>query len=242
MLRRNLNVNEADTMLVATLRWREEFKVEEAVKEEFPQEIFGNLGHVYGKDKEGRPVVYVSHLFISVYFLNVVSFDVGIICMAPIRIRRRYSETSSGSLGEPLGFLEDKLLHNISLGGGSLLWRRVCLTSTLKLLTKRYRFTVGVIRISYVNALTLRWNYLDYEGVSLTQRDANSKSAASEATSIFQNHYPEFLVSPVSLYFNRAFLSNLSFSRVNSLSTCPPSCRGFSGFSSPSYQQRLLRR
>jgi hypothetical protein len=149
MLRRNLNVDEADKMLVATLRWREEFKVEEAVKEEFPQEIFGNLGHVYGKDKEGRPVVYVSHLFISGYFLNVVSFVVGIICMAPIRIRRRHSETSSGSLGEPLlRFLEDKLLHHISLGGGSLLWRSVCLTSTLKLLTRRYRFTVGLIRIS----------------------------------------------------------------------------------------------
>lgn len=35
----------------------------------------------------------------------------------------------------------------------------------------------------------------DYEGVSLTSRTANSKNAASEATSIFQGHYPEFLVS-----------------------------------------------
>ena len=35
----------------------------------------------------------------------------------------------------------------------------------------------------------------DYEGVSLSSRDANSKQAASEASSIFQNHYPEFLVS-----------------------------------------------
>lgn len=43
---------------------------------------------------------------------------------------------------------------------------------------------------------------LDYEGVSLTQRDANSKSAASEATSIFQNHYPEFLVSTASCSSN----------------------------------------
>ncbi|KAF9479590.1 CRAL/TRIO domain-containing protein [Pholiota conissans] len=33
----------------------------------------------------------------------------------------------------------------------------------------------------------------DYEGVSLTSRDANSKAAASEATNIFQNHYPELL-------------------------------------------------
>ena len=36
---------------------------------------------------------------------------------------------------------------------------------------------------------------LDYEGVSLSSRDANSKNAANEATNIFQNHYPEFLVS-----------------------------------------------
>lgn len=35
----------------------------------------------------------------------------------------------------------------------------------------------------------------DYEGVSMSSRDANSKQAASEASSIFQNHYPEFLVS-----------------------------------------------
>lgn len=35
----------------------------------------------------------------------------------------------------------------------------------------------------------------DYEGVGLSSRDANSKAAASEATSIFANHYPELLVS-----------------------------------------------
>ncbi|KAJ3478384.1 hypothetical protein NLI96_g9791 [Meripilus lineatus] len=33
----------------------------------------------------------------------------------------------------------------------------------------------------------------DYEGVSMV-RDANQKAAAAEATNIFQNHYPEFLV------------------------------------------------
>ncbi len=35
----------------------------------------------------------------------------------------------------------------------------------------------------------------DYEGVGLSSRDANSKAAASEATTIFANHYPELLVS-----------------------------------------------
>lgn len=35
----------------------------------------------------------------------------------------------------------------------------------------------------------------DYEGVGITSRDANSKSAAQEATNIFSSHYPELLVS-----------------------------------------------
>ena len=43
-------------MLVATIRWRELFDVEKAIKEKYPQDIFGDLGHVYGKDKSGRPV------------------------------------------------------------------------------------------------------------------------------------------------------------------------------------------
>lgn len=47
-------------MMIATLRWRDEFKVDEAINETFDTEIFGNMGHVFGKDKEGRPVTYVS--------------------------------------------------------------------------------------------------------------------------------------------------------------------------------------
>lgn len=35
---------------------------------------------------------------------------------------------------------------------------------------------------------------LDYEGVGLSSRTDNSKMAASEASKIFQDHYPEFLV------------------------------------------------
>lgn len=46
-------------MFVATLRWREEFNVEAALKEEFPEDVFGSVGHIYGKDKGGRPVLYV---------------------------------------------------------------------------------------------------------------------------------------------------------------------------------------
>ncbi|KAJ7257949.1 CRAL-TRIO domain-containing protein [Mycena haematopus] len=55
---RNLNPTAAAEMFVATLRWRDEFKVDDALKEEFPQDVFGQLGHIFGRDKEGRPVVY----------------------------------------------------------------------------------------------------------------------------------------------------------------------------------------
>jgi len=55
---RNLSVTDASDMLVATLHWRDEFNVDAALKEEYPEDVFGNLGHIYGHDKEGRPVVY----------------------------------------------------------------------------------------------------------------------------------------------------------------------------------------
>lgn len=50
-----MNPTEAKTMMIATLRWRDEFKVEDAMKETFP-DVFNGFGHVYGHDKEGRPV------------------------------------------------------------------------------------------------------------------------------------------------------------------------------------------
>ena len=59
---RDLKVADARKMLTDTLKWREDFKITEVVKEEFPQDIFGNLGRVYGKDKEGHPIVYVASL------------------------------------------------------------------------------------------------------------------------------------------------------------------------------------
>jgi hypothetical protein len=35
---------------------------------------------------------------------------------------------------------------------------------------------------------------IDYEGVTLSSRTANSKAAASTISNLFQKHYPEFLV------------------------------------------------
>lgn len=58
-LHRDLVVANAKTMLISTLKWRVEFKADDLVNEQFPEDVFGNLGHIFGKDKEGRPVTYV---------------------------------------------------------------------------------------------------------------------------------------------------------------------------------------
>lgn len=55
---RSLNVDQAAQMLTATLKWRDvTFDVQSALKEEFPQDVYGGMAHIAGKDKEGRPVV-----------------------------------------------------------------------------------------------------------------------------------------------------------------------------------------
>ncbi|KAL0955266.1 hypothetical protein HGRIS_004156 [Hohenbuehelia grisea] len=134
---RNLNPSAAKDMMVATLRWRDQFGVEKAMKEEFPDDVFGQLGHVYGKDKEGRPVVY------NVYGGN---------------------QDLKSVFGDVQRFLR---------------WR-------VKLMEE----TVAQLDFETVDQTV---QIHDYEGVSLSSRDANSKAAASEASSIFANHYPELL-------------------------------------------------
>lgn len=134
---RNLSVSSARDMLVATLRWREEFNVDAALKEEFPEEVFGKVGRVYGKDKGGRPVVY------NIYGGN---------------------KDLKAVFGDVQRFLR---------------WRVALMERTIAELD--FRTTDQTLQVH------------DYEGVSLTSRDANSKQAASEASSIFQNHYPELL-------------------------------------------------
>jgi len=64
-------------MLMATLRWRNEFKVDEIAKELFPYQLFGKLGYVYGHDKDRRPVTYLLHgatLDLKVLFSDVPQF------------------------------------------------------------------------------------------------------------------------------------------------------------------------
>lgn len=71
---RNLVVKDAADMLVNTLKWRDEFKIDEVLKEQFDPEVFGKLGRVYGKDKQGRPVTY--NLYGAVTDLKAVFGDV----------------------------------------------------------------------------------------------------------------------------------------------------------------------
>ncbi|KAH9852631.1 CRAL/TRIO domain-containing protein [Lenzites betulinus] len=134
---RDLDVTRAEEMLGATLRWRDELKIDEVLKEEFDQDVFGRLGKVFGKDKEGRPVTY--NLYGAVKDMKATFGDV------------------------------QKFIR----------WRVQFMEESIKLLD--FETIDQMVQIH------------DYEGVSLTQRDASQKAAAKEATNIFQNHYPEFL-------------------------------------------------
>ncbi|KAH0582807.1 hypothetical protein H2248_010715 [Termitomyces sp. 'cryptogamus'] len=55
---RNLDVHEARDMFMSTLRWRTSIDIDAVLKEEFPEDVFGNVGHIFGYDRGGRPVVY----------------------------------------------------------------------------------------------------------------------------------------------------------------------------------------
>ena len=123
---RNLDVKQAAEMLVATLRWRDEFKIEEVMQEQFDEDVFGRLGKVFGKDKEGRPVTY--NLYGAVKDMKAVFGDVqkfiryegGFACM----YRDENAERT---------YLE---------GGACSSWRRASSCSTLRLSIRWCRFTV----------------------------------------------------------------------------------------------------
>jgi len=134
---RNLNPTSAAEMLIATLRWRDQFKIDEVMKEEFPVDIFGKLGFIFGKDKRGGPVTY------NLYGAN---------------------KDLQAVFGDVQRFLR---------------WR-------VQLMEK----SIAQLDFETVDQMV---QVHDYEGVGLRDRDANSKNAASETTSVFQGHYPEFL-------------------------------------------------
>ncbi|KAH9973587.1 CRAL/TRIO domain-containing protein [Lactifluus volemus] len=133
---RNLNVNDAKTMMIATLRWREEFKIEEAMKGTYP-DLLNGFGHLYGRDKQGRPVMY------NIY---------------------------GGNNDITAAFSDVQLF---------IRWRVALMEEGIKNID--FETVDQMIQVH------------DYEGAKLSSRTANSKAAASEISSIFQSHYPEFL-------------------------------------------------
>jgi len=132
-----LDADKARTMLVDTLKWRESFKVDSLAIEDFPTEVFGGLGHIYGTDKTGHPITY--NLYGGGQDLKAI-----------------FSDT-------------DRFLR----------WRVAFMEKGVKLLDFRT-----------IDSLT---QVHDYEGVTMSSRDENSKKAASEATKLFSDYYPEFL-------------------------------------------------
>jgi phosphatidylinositol transfer protein SFH5 len=81
-------------MMIATLRWRDEFKIEEAMKETYPDMLNG-FGHLYGRDKQGRPVMYqpFSSMLPQLIVLAGITYMVGKTTL------KLPSATSSGSFG-----------------------------------------------------------------------------------------------------------------------------------------------
>ncbi|KAI0339453.1 CRAL/TRIO domain-containing protein [Trametopsis cervina] len=167
---RELRVSDAETMLVATLRWREEFKINELLNEEFPQDVFGGIGHVFGHDKDGRPVTY-----------NLYG---GGIDMTPV-----FSDVKR--------FIR---------------WRVQLMEKTVR--TLDYEKYDQMVQVH------------DYAGVNfLGGRDANQKAAASEATKIFQDYYPEFLSTKFFInvptfaawifWFFKSLLSSKTFAKMS---------------------------
>jgi hypothetical protein len=133
---RDLNVENATNAMIATLKWREEFKMDELVADTDLRDSFSTVGYVFGKDKEGRPVTYNVYggQDIAAVFADVPKF---------------------------------------------LRWR-------IQLMER------GIALIDFVNVDSMVQVH-DHTGVSLRSHDANAKSAASQATKIFQDYYPEFL-------------------------------------------------
>ena len=81
----------------------------------------------------------------------------------------------------------------------------------------------------------------DYEGVSMSDRNADSKKASSELTEIFRDYYPELLVRSAA-YGLLETTKSLFHSTRNSSSMSPLSSRGSSGPSNQSSPQPPLPR
>ncbi|PVG04713.1 CRAL/TRIO domain-containing protein [Serendipita vermifera] len=131
----------AKTMLVSTLKWREEFKVDHLAKEEFPEDVFGKVGVISGKDKEGRPVTYNFY----------------------------------GSVSPEIVFKDvDQFLR----------WRVNLMERGISLIN--FETVDSMVQVHGKRDVGLA-------SVGLGGRTANSKAAASQASQIFSDYYPELL-------------------------------------------------
>ncbi|KAH7101554.1 CRAL-TRIO domain-containing protein [Auriculariales sp. MPI-PUGE-AT-0066] len=135
---RDMVLDNAKTMLVDALKWRQEMNIPAIMEEAFPEDVFGKLGVVAGKDNDGRPVTY-----------NV------------------YSE-SKGKVAEVFGDLKRFIR-----------WR-------VQLMEK------GVAQLDFENVGDMIQVH-DYSGLGSGDRTPESKTAASEASKIFGDNYPELL-------------------------------------------------
>ncbi|KAI5895252.1 CRAL/TRIO domain-containing protein [Schizophyllum commune H4-8] len=134
---RNLNVDDAAAMLTNTLKWRQEFNIEAALEEKYPEEVFGTLGYISGRDKECRPVVY------NVYGGNK---DVNAV------------------FGDVQRFLR---------------WRVAFMEKSIEHID--FEIADQAVQVH------------DYLGVSMSSRTPEAKQAASQASKIFGDYYPELL-------------------------------------------------
>lgn len=178
-------------MLVNTLRWREEFDIKAIMQEDFPKDIFGNLGYLHGRDKEGRPVVWVYmiirwHWPYLPFSYNIYGGDQNL--KSAFKDVQRFVRCVWLSLLSPMTTAD----HTHS-------WRVALMEKSVALLD--FNKVDQMIQIHGMPQLCdcASWKvaeyYIDYAGAKISDRDANSKAAASEASNIFQSHYPELLVS-----------------------------------------------
>jgi len=130
---RNLDPTEAKDMFISTLRWRESFNVDAAMNERFPDEVFGQLGKVYGRDKQGHPVTY--NLYGANKDLNAVFGDV-----------RRFLRWRVAFMEKNIALLDfettDQMVQIHDYEGAL-----VCLTAqtTLRMLRRKHRVSFRVI-------------------------------------------------------------------------------------------------
>lgn len=136
-------------MMIATLRWRDKYKVEDAMKETYPDEL-NVFGHVYGHDKEGRPVVCVASA--PAFCRQLTGLHAGTIYTVAIMTSQLHSATSSGSSGTCLkGPVYDMCLLNL------LRWRVALMEHGIKLID--FETVDQMVQVHGTYRVTLKYRF-----------------------------------------------------------------------------------